>query len=94
MATCSEIDDISQPRRKLALVIGIDDYKSGSKLKNTINDANDMSSELKRIGFTTGGPKLNLTCEQMKITIADFERSIEEGDMVLFYFAGHGVQWE
>ncbi|CAF3085063.1 unnamed protein product, partial [Rotaria sp. Silwood2] len=30
----------------------------------------------------------------MQHAIIDFENSTEQGDMVLFYFAGHGIQWE
>ncbi|CAF3782102.1 unnamed protein product [Rotaria sp. Silwood1] len=94
MATGSRAGALSQPRRKLALVIGIDNYKSGKILKTAIKDACDMSSKLESIGFTTNGPKLDLTCEQMEHAVVEFKHSIEEGDMALFYFAGHGMQWE
>ncbi|CAF3203982.1 unnamed protein product [Rotaria sp. Silwood2] len=30
----------------------------------------------------------------MKHVVIDFEESIESENMVLFYFAGHGIQWE
>ncbi|CAF4049467.1 unnamed protein product [Rotaria sordida] len=94
MATGSKADTRSQPRRKLALVIGIDNYASGKILKNARNDACDMSSKLESIGFITTGPKLDLTYKQMELTLVEFKHSIEEGDIVLFYFAGHGTQWE
>ncbi|CAF5027427.1 unnamed protein product, partial [Rotaria sp. Silwood1] len=94
MAAGSTADARSQPRRKLALIIGIDNYASGKILKNARNDARDMSSKLESIGFITNGPKLDLTYKQMELTLVEFKHSIEEGDMVLFYFAGHGTQWE
>lgn len=78
---------------KLALVIGIGEYKNCGKLVNPQNDANDMSSALTSIGFTVT-TKLDLKRVEIMHTLADFEASIQPGDMVLFYFAGHGVQWE
>ncbi|CAF2840187.1 unnamed protein product [Rotaria sp. Silwood2] len=80
-------------RRKLALVIGIGDYEDGQKLEDPENDANDMSSALETIGFIVT-KKLNLKRVAMKHAIIDFEESIESGDIILFFFAGHGAQWE
>ncbi|CAF3719483.1 unnamed protein product [Rotaria sp. Silwood1] len=83
----------NEPRRKLALVIGISKYDHCEELKNPENDANDMSSALESIGFIVT-KKLALKRAEMKHVIIDFEESIQRDDMVLFYFAGHGIQWE
>ncbi|CAF1071090.1 unnamed protein product [Adineta steineri] len=87
---------ISGPRRKLALVIGISNYDNGRNLLNAINDAKAISSALKSIGFILheGGPKLNPTCKEIRHVLVDFVHSIQMEDMVLFYYAGHGTQWE
>ena len=82
-----------EPRRKLALVIGIGKYDHCEELQNPENDANDMSSALESIDFNVT-KKLNLKRAEMKHVVTDFEESIEPNDMVLFYFAGHGIQWE
>ncbi|CAF3753952.1 unnamed protein product [Rotaria sp. Silwood1] len=79
--------------RKLALVIGIGKYEHCEELQNPENDANDMSSILESIDFIVT-KKLHLKRAEMQHVLIDFEHSIEPGDMVLFYFAGHGVQWE
>lgn len=84
----------SRSRRKVALVIGIGDYQSGDVLRNTTNDARDISSKLSKMGFVFEGPKLDLTCEEMEYALVKFKHSIQEGDVALFYFAGHGIQWE
>ncbi|CAF4207359.1 unnamed protein product, partial [Rotaria sordida] len=83
----------NESRRKLALVIGIGKYEHCEELQNPENDANDMSSILESIGFIVT-KKLHLKRAEMQHVLIDFENSIEQGDMVLFYFAGHGVQWE
>ncbi|CAF1541176.1 unnamed protein product [Adineta steineri] len=87
---------ISGPQRKLALVIGISNYVYGSNLPNAINDAKAISSALKSIGFILyeNGPKLNATCNEIRHALIDFIGSIKKGDMVLFYYAGHGIQWK
>ncbi len=96
MATKKTVDSTNGPRRKLALVIGIDDYEGGQQLCNAVNDARKMSATLESIGFVIDGnrPKLNLKYKDMRRALVDFECLIEPRDMVLFYFAGHGRQWE
>ncbi|CAF4120233.1 unnamed protein product, partial [Rotaria sordida] len=82
-----------EARRKLALVIGIGKYDYCEELQNPENDANDMSKALESIGFAVT-KKLDLKRAEMRHVVIDFEESIKRDDMVLFYFAGHGVQWE
>ncbi|CAF4956142.1 unnamed protein product, partial [Rotaria sp. Silwood1] len=99
MAAKGTSDNTPGKRRKLALIIGIGDYKHVNELKNPANDAKQLSSLLKRIGFNTDqlqwdNPQLDKTCKQMKHVLIEFEDSIKPNDIVLFYFAGHGVQWE
>ena len=89
----SKIPHKSVSRRKLALVIGIGDYKYTKKLKNAVNDAEAMASTLKRIGFNVTH-EINLTHDEMDDALHKFKKSIKGGEMVLFFFAGHGIQWE
>ncbi|CAF1458600.1 unnamed protein product, partial [Rotaria sordida] len=93
MATRNTADTVFQPRRKAALVIGIGRSEHCGELQCPENDANDISSTLESIDFIVT-KKLNLKRAEMRHAIIDFEESIEAGDMVLFYFSGHGVQWE
>jgi uncharacterized caspase-like protein len=94
MAARPDKDTTYERRRKVALVIGIDDYASGKKLKNPANDALAVSNLLNSIGFITQKAKLNLAYQEMKKECATFVSHVKEEDLVLFYFAGHGVQWE
>ncbi|CAM4844270.1 unnamed protein product [Rotaria magnacalcarata] len=80
-------------RRKLALVIGIGEYEGGQKLPNAENDANEMSAVLEKIGFIVT-KKLHSARIEMRFALVAFEESITSSDVVLFYFAGHGTQWE
>ncbi|CAF4064524.1 unnamed protein product, partial [Rotaria magnacalcarata] len=83
----------TKAKRKLALVIGIGKYQHIGSLSNPENDADDMTSELKSIGFIVT-KALHLTCDKMDSVLDEFKKSIQRSDMVLFYFAGHGVQWK
>ena len=80
--------------RKLALVIGIGEYADRNYLPNAINDARDVTKALQDIGFEVNDAKPNLTYQTFKHLLIDFEDSLQTGDLVLFYFAGHGTQWE
>lgn len=85
-------DSIPLSRRKLALIIGNNNYnRRESQLRHCINDANDLSNLLQAISFnvTTG---YNLTNAEMISTLNSFSKTIHDGDLVLFYFSGHGYQ--
>ena len=77
---------ISICRRKLALVIGNENYsRFENRLRHHVNDASDISVALRNIKF-------NLTYLQMLSTIKNFSQTIVDDDLVLFYFSGHGYQ--
>jgi formylglycine-generating enzyme required for sulfatase activity len=78
--------------QRAALIIGNATYQS-SPLANPANDANDMASLLKKLGFHV--TKLtNASRRDMEEAINDFGRRLRKGGTGLFYFAGHGVQIE
>ncbi|CAF3185509.1 unnamed protein product [Rotaria sp. Silwood2] len=79
-------------RRKLALVIGIGAYENLDELRNPQNDADDMSKVLGDIGFTVE-LVLHPTQKKMSAAVVNFKKSIQPNDIVVFYFAGHGSQW-
>ena len=81
---------IASPERRTALVIGNSSYNTGS-LRNPVNDADDMASALKRLGFDVILKK-NATQQDMEDVIRDFGNSLKKGGVGLFFYAGHGVQ--
>lgn len=79
--------------RKLALIIGINNYPGNSKLDYCINDANDVAAKLRSIQFhVTLGIDCNI--DEFNRLINEFISLIQPGDLILFYFAGHGCQFE
>jgi hypothetical protein len=78
--------------QRLALVIGNATY-SEARLANPINDATDMSSALKTLGFEVI-LKTDVNHRTMVEAVQDFgERLRRDGGVGLFYYAGHGLQY-
>jgi uncharacterized caspase-like protein len=78
--------------RKLALIIGNNDYSNGP-LKNCVNDATCLAHVLKQVKNCQVELKKNLKSDDMYECIKDFTASINGNDFVIFFFAGHGMQW-
>jgi hypothetical protein len=96
-ATISAISSANQPsvivppENRQALVIGCSTYDHSTPLTNPLNDANDMESKLKELGFDVI-KKIDPTQKELKIVIDEFGEKLKGADVGLFYFAGHGVQ--
>jgi hypothetical protein len=77
---------------RYALVIGNSAY-SESPLRNPANDAKVIASELKALNFDVMA-YVNVDKVKMKELIREFEAKVRENKGVaLFYFAGHGLQY-
>ena len=76
--------------RRVALVIGNGSYKD-APLKNPVNDASDVATALKGLGFDVT-LLTDATHHQMDAAVAQFGLKLRQGGLGLFYYAGHGVQ--
>lgn len=76
-----------------ALIIGNAQYENASPLANPENDATDLAARLSEIGYEVhgGGAQLNLRRRDMAAAVRDFTNSLDEGDIAIYYYAGHGV---
>lgn len=77
-------------QKKVALVIGNNEYKD-APLKNPAHDAEDIANVLRGLGFTVQ-MKINADQRGIEDAVKEFVRQIQNGDVGLFYFSGHGVQ--
>jgi len=78
---------------KIALVIGNNDYKKFSPLKNSVNDARDMKNILDKLGFYVFYLE-NGNKKEMKNIINKFTDREKNGGIGLFYYSGHGIEVE
>lgn len=92
----AEVDEnegqVSVSSKKLALVIGNGVYENAPKLPNALNDANDMCAALRTRGFDATCKSDISSKRQFKEVLYRFTEQINRGAVVLFYFAGHGVE--
>lgn len=77
--------------KRVALVMGNDNYTAVSKLQKAGNDADAMARELRAAGFAVQLQK-NLNYRSMVKVVENFANGITGGDEVVVFFAGHGVQ--
>jgi hypothetical protein len=90
---CSAQDEL-----RYALVIGNGDYpKEMGVLLNPVNDATAMAAELRKTNFEVD-LVINATYMQLREAVRAFHEKLSNGpkDKVigLFYYAGHGVQYQ
>src|SRR5436305_7904440 len=77
--------------KRVALVIGNNDYKNVPKLQKAVNDARTMGDTLKQLGFTVMVAE-NQTRQAFSQTLLAFDNAIEPGDTAFFFYAGHGFE--
>lgn len=82
-------------QKRLALVIGNADYKYTAKLKNAANDAIDVAAAFRELGFEVI-EGVNQDKRGMEKLILDFGNRLykQGGGTGVFFFAGHGVQFD
>ena len=78
---------------KYALVIGNSSYKGLSPLKNPVNDATDVASTLRGMGFQVELLK-NCTLSAMETGVLNLKNrlSVSKHSIGFIYYAGHGIQ--
>lgn len=81
----------AQAAKRVALVIGNDDYRNIPKLQKAVNDARTIGNTLKTLGFSVMTAE-NQTRQGFSQALLAFDATIEPGDTAFFFFAGHGFE--
>lgn len=84
--------------KRVALILGNGRYIPAiGELKNPVNDAVGIANELGKLGFETI-VKVNQTAAETRKSIREFYTLLHASDpantVALFYYAGHGLQFE
>jgi hypothetical protein len=77
--------------KRVALVIGNNDYKNVPKLQKAVNDARTMGDTLKQLGFSVMVAE-NQTRQAFSETLLAFDAAVDPGDTAFFFYAGHGFE--
>jgi metacaspase-1 len=82
-----------------ALCVGINEFKSlpmSSWLNGCVNDANDISKTLKKLGFTARSTTVlhdrEATKRKVMAALSDMVQQAKSGDHLVFTFSSHGTQ--
>lgn len=81
----------AQAEKRVALVIGNNDYKNVPKLQKAVNDARTMGETLKQLGFTVMVAE-NQTRQGFSESLLAFDNAVGPGDTAFFFYAGHGFE--
>lgn len=97
-ATVKTIADAYKAEKRYALIIGNSAYsKDLGMLKNPVNDATDIATELRQSDFEVQ-LLTNATYIQIREAVRKFHEKLTNGPkdqtVGLFYYAGHGVQYQ
>jgi tetratricopeptide (TPR) repeat protein len=97
-ATLSPLEELYRDEKRYALVIGNSAYpKQIGALKNPMNDASDIAKELTDSHFEVT-LLTDATYGQIRAALMKFKEKLDGGEpektVGLFYYAGHGLQFE
>src|ERR1700744_1032503 len=81
----------AQAAKRVALVVGNNDYKNVPRLQKAVNDARTMGETLKQLGFSVMLAE-NQTRQAFSQTLLAFDQAVEPGDTAFFFYAGHGFE--
>ncbi len=88
--SCVSVQAWAQAR--IALVIGNADYQNQA-LANPAHDAEDIANVLTKVGFEVTLLR-DATAIQMQTALNHFGKKLHKDSVNLFYYAGHGVQYQ
>ena len=77
--------------KRVALVIGNSGYQNAAALPNPMRDAQAMAARFKEGGFVVV-TALDSGIVQFKRVIREFEDATTDADIVVIYYAGHGIE--
>jgi uncharacterized caspase-like protein len=77
--------------KRVALVVGNNDYRFVPKLQKAVNDARTMGDTLRKLGFNVMVAE-NQNRQQFSQTLLAFDNALEAGDTAFFFYAGHGFE--
>jgi hypothetical protein len=80
----------SHAEKRVALVIGNGAYERADKLANPVTDSRRVRNSLSKLGFEVVYGE-NLAKQPLERIIGRFANTVQDADVALVYFAGHGA---
>lgn len=84
----------AKAERRVALIVGNSHYRDSSlTLTNPVNDAHDVAKAFRELGFDVI-ETIDADRQGLDRSMASFARAATNADTVLFYYAGHAIQYQ
>ena len=77
--------------RRLALVIGNGQYANTDQLANPERDVDAIAQRLRALSFEVAESK-DVSGDNLRSQVTSFKRTVSDGDTVIIYYAGHGME--
>ncbi len=78
--------------KRVALVIGVSNYRQVPRLANPVRDADSMSALFKKAGFNVVASERDLGIADLRRVIREFSEISRDADISVVYYAGHGIE--
>jgi|GEM_PF-2458367 len=91
LAQSRDLGVADDSERRVALVIGNNDYLYAPDLRNAAHDADDLAVALHEVGFEVE-KVLDADLRGLDAAIDRFISKLSPGDVALFHYSGHGMQ--
>ncbi len=82
----------AQAEKRVALVIGNSAYVHVARLPNPATDADAISLLFKSSGFDVVETHHDLGIDDMRRVVRDFTDKMQDADIAVVYYAGHGIE--
>ena len=92
VAVAISFSSAAEAAKRVALLIGNQDYKATTPLKNPANDVELMRKTLKDAGFDDVEVALDVDLVGMKKALRSFEDKAYGAEVAVLYYSGHGVE--
>src|SRR6516162_9459709 len=86
---------LSQPafaEKRVALVLGNSMYQNVPPLSNPINDGTLMAATFRQAGFDVVEARFDLSSQDTRRVLRNFEDRARDADIAVIYYAGHGME--
>ena len=84
--------DRAWAQKRIALIVGNSAYQNAPQLPNPARDASSIAQMFKDAGFDTVDLQLNLGNVEFKRAMRKFEAGVDQADVAVLYYAGHGIE--
>jgi uncharacterized caspase-like protein len=82
----------ARAEKRVALVIGISNYRQVPRLGNPLHDSEAMAALFRKAGFDVVDDKRDLGVAELRRAIREFSDKSRDADIAVIYYAGHGIE--